>query len=286
MPWVNYHSHSLFCDGKAAPEEYVHAAIEKNFPAWGFSSHGPVPFPTVWNMKAERLDEYISVIAALRDQYKEEIEVYGGLELDYIEGRAPYKVADLKSKGLDFIIGSVHYFSHYPDGTAFCFDGKPEAFFQGLETVYRNDFRKAVMDYFSRVRTMLGENTPDIIGHFDKIKMHSTIRPYVDEHENWYRKEIEDSLDVAKEKGCILEANTRGLYKHDPPLLYPSAWILKRALEKDIPVMMNADAHLPSDADKGFEAAAEILMGLGFKTLRVILDGRYTDRPFDRSGLL
>jgi len=32
MSWVNYHTHCLYCDGKAEPEAYLIRAIEEGFP--------------------------------------------------------------------------------------------------------------------------------------------------------------------------------------------------------------------------------------------------------------
>ena len=37
----------------------------------------------------------------------------------------------------------------------------------------------------------------------------------------WYRKQVKETLDLIAEKGCIMEVNSRGLYKHDPPLVIP-----------------------------------------------------------------
>jgi histidinol-phosphatase (PHP family) len=79
MPWVNYHTHCRYCDGKAEPEAYLIKAIEKKFLAYGFSSHAPLPFTTTWNMKKENLRPYINEINQLREKYRAIIQVYVGL---------------------------------------------------------------------------------------------------------------------------------------------------------------------------------------------------------------
>ena len=41
---TNFHTHTVFCDGKNTPEEMVLSAIEKGFTALGFSGHGLTGF--------------------------------------------------------------------------------------------------------------------------------------------------------------------------------------------------------------------------------------------------
>jgi histidinol-phosphatase (PHP family) len=286
MPWVNFHSHSLFSDGKAAPEEFIKSAISKNFPAYGYSCHSPVPFQTAWNMDAGKLGEYIEEIARIRLAYKDIIEVYCGLELDYLNGIPHLPVSTLKAMGCDYIIGSVHFIDKYPDGTWFCFDGKPDVFFRGIEIIYNNDFRQAITAYYEKTRMMIDRDCPDIIGHMDKIKMHNTVSPYFDEEDNWYRNEVEETLDLIAEKGCIIEVSSRGLYKHDPPLLYPDARVIRQAYLRKIPVMINSDSHHPDEIDYCFSEAALILKQAGYKTLRILHKGSWQDMPFNETGIL
>ena len=286
MAWVNFHSHSIFCDGKANPEDYVIRAIEKGFPVYGFSAHAPVPFASVWNMPAEKLSEYFNEINRIKNRYFDEIQVYTGLEVDYIEGLWGCQASGLRTKQTDFFIGSVHYIGQYPDGTYFCFDGQPEAFFRGIEMIFHNDFKKAVSVYYHSVIRMTEIDKPDIIGHLDKIKMHSSVRPYVKEEEKWYTGLVEDTLEVIRKTGCMVEVNTRGLYKHNPPLLYPGPRVLKRLYRKRIPVVFNSDAHHPDEIESGFAFAAELLQDIGFKTVRVLLDGKWQDKKFNKQGLI
>jgi histidinol-phosphatase (PHP family) len=286
MPWVNFHSHSSFSDGKAAPEEYVLSAISKKFPAFGYSCHSPVPFSTRWNMEAANLPVYLGEIARIKNAYKDKIEVYCGLELDYINGVPYLPVRELKGMGCDYILGSVHFIDQYPDGRYFCFDGKPEVFFNGIEIIFKNDFRKAITAYYERTRMMIDRDCPDIIGHMDKIKMHNSVKSYFDDTEEWYRDQVKETLDLIAEKGCIVEVSSRGLYRSNPPLLYPDAWVIKQACLRNIPVMLNSDAHHPDEIDSCFTEAALILKQAGYTTLRILRKGSWHDVPFNETGIL
>lgn len=283
MCWVNLHSHSSFCDGKADPEDFILAAIDQKFLAYGYSSHAPTAYDTVWNMKESRMDDYIKAIEHIRSAFADKIEVYIGLEQDYSEG---VKHPDIPRHALDYTIGSVHFLGNYPDGSGFCFDGAPELFFQGAARLFNNDFRALITRYYEWSGAMIENNKPDIIGHMDKIKMHEHFRHYIDESAKWYIDQVHMFLDVAKKHNCIIEINTRGTYRKKPPLLYPAEWIIKIILDKKIPVMINSDAHHPSEISFGFRDTAKILSEMGFKTLRTLRKGSWVDIPFTEKGLI
>jgi histidinol-phosphatase (PHP family) len=133
---------------------------------------------------------------------------------------------------------------------------------------------------------MVQKERPDIVGHMDKIKMHNTVRPYFSEEDPWYREQVEESLYLISRTGCIMEVNTRGYYKHDPPLLYPGKWVLERAFDLRIPVLLSSDAHHPDEIESGLSYAAGILKDIGYRTLRILLDGRWEDRSFSERGLV
>ena len=85
MQLSNYHSHCTFCDGRSYPEEFVRFAISKGFRAYGFSSHSPLPFETNWNMSATDMPEYLQEVNRLRQKYADQIEIYAGLELAFLD---------------------------------------------------------------------------------------------------------------------------------------------------------------------------------------------------------
>lgn len=283
MCWINLHSHSSFCDGKADPEEFILAAIEKKFLGYGYSSHAPTAYDTRWNMKESRVQEYVQEIEHIRSSFADKIEVYTGLELDYSEH---IKHPDINRQSFDYIIGSVHFLGAYPDGAGFCFDGDPEQFFRGVAAVFNNDFRKVITRYYELSTAMIENTRPDIIGHMDKIKMHEPFRHYVDESESWYVGLVHMLLDAVKRQNCIVEINTRGTYRKKPPMLYPGDWVIRLIRDKKIPVMINSDAHHPSEIDLGFRETAKLLLESDIRTIRTLYKGRWTDIPFSENGLI
>ena len=85
---TNYHTHSLYCDGSASIEDFVKEAIRQGFSSYGVSSHSPIPFDTCWNMNRGDLPAYLDEVHFIKKKYEGRIEIYCGLEIDYLD-KAP-----------------------------------------------------------------------------------------------------------------------------------------------------------------------------------------------------
>lgn len=280
MNKFNLHTHSNFCDGAENPVDYVVTAIEKGFHTLGFSSHAPVPFTNNFAIKNEaRLREYCATIRNLKEEYKGRISIYLGLELDYIEAvTGDFKTIQEKC-GLDYTIGSVHLVRNGNDDRLWFIDGsKVESYDDGLNKVFLGDVKHAVSTYYEQVNRMLLTQKPDILGHFDKIKMHNKDR-YFREDEQWYKDLVMDLLDTIVKIGVIPEVNTRGIYKKRSSDLYPGVWILKEMKKKNIPVILSTDAHHPSEIDGYYDEAMKILTEIGFRSLVCYDNGSWLDLP-------
>ena len=79
---ANYHTHSLYCDGKSTLEEQVRAAEKCGLRQLGFSSHAPVPFENTFAMEEAKLPDYIREIDEL--QRTTDVTLLKSLECDYI----------------------------------------------------------------------------------------------------------------------------------------------------------------------------------------------------------
>jgi histidinol-phosphatase (PHP family) len=266
--FFNLHTHSKFCDGTGEPEEYVKAALEKGFHSLGFSSHAPVPFKNNFAIRDDqKLREYCTTIRDLQVKYKNRISIGLALEIDYIDGITRDFMEFRQSCGLDYTIGSVHLVKNGNDDRLWFIDGpKVESYDEGLKNIFGGNTRLAVTTYYNQLSRMIQAQKPDIIGHFDKIKMHNQNR-YFREDEVWYEKLVLDLLEVIKKSGSIIEVNTRGIYKKRCDDLYPGQWILKEIKDKGLSVTLSSDAHRPGEIDGYFAETLEILRNIGFKSL-------------------
>jgi histidinol-phosphatase (PHP family) len=281
MNYFNLHTHSNFCDGKEDPEAFVVEAMARGFHTLGFSSHAPVPFSNNFAIKDEdELRNYCARIRELKESYRDRISIYLGLELDYIEGICGGFTGMKQKWGLDYTIGSVHLVRNGSAEDLWFIDGpRVESYDDGLKNVFSGNIKQAVSAYYKQVNTMLISQGPDILGHFDKIKMHNKDR-YFREDEPWYRDLVTDLLETILKSGVIVEVNTRGIYKKRCDDLYPGVWILKEMKKKNIPITLSADAHHPSEIDAYYAEAVEILKGIGYRSLRCLDRGNWHELFF------
>jgi histidinol-phosphatase (PHP family) len=271
----NFHTHTTFCDGKEPPENFVMEAIKQDFKALGFSGHAPVPFANQFTTPPEKLDEYCAVIRNLKEQYRDKIDIYLALEADYIPG-VTWDFSSFNDRcQLDYIIGSVHMVTGDHRDKYWMIDGiLRDSYDEGLKECFDGDIRKGVEAYYNQTAEMVSTQQPTIIGHFDKIKMWNQNRYFTGE-EPWYRQAVTGALEVIKEKGCIVEVNTRGLYKHTTGEPFPGAAILEEIHRMAIPVTLNADAHRPQEISGSFNEALDLLQTIGFDHLRVFHKGAW-----------
>ena len=86
---ANYHTHTPRCNHAEGEEwQYVERALEAGFVELGFSDHTPYFFDkpgyySSFRMRPEQLEDYVSTILSLREEYRERILLYLGLEAEY-----------------------------------------------------------------------------------------------------------------------------------------------------------------------------------------------------------
>ncbi|TRX71354.1 histidinol-phosphatase [Carboxylicivirga sp. M1479] len=283
MGWTNYHGHCEYCDGAGKIEDYIIKAIELEMDAVGISSHAPVPFPTDWTMPAYKLESYQKEIDALKIKYQDQIKVYKSLEVDYIPGLAAPNHEKINECHLDYTVGSVHYIGKMQDGTHWAVDAPADEFKKGLDYSFDGDGKRAAIRYFELQREMLEDAKPTILGHMDKIKMHNQTFNLFDEQEQWYVDEVIKTLALAKEKGVIVEINTKAFYRDDH--LFPGPEHFKKMKELGVAITINSDAHHPDKLTNAFEEVAQMLVDAGYTHLTELIDGQWQEVPFTNVGI-
>jgi histidinol-phosphatase (PHP family) len=268
MKLFNFHTHTNFCDGSSDPEDYIKAAIDKGFISLGFSSHSPLPFENRFAiLNSDRLLVYADTIRNLKEKYRDSLNVFLGLEIDFIPGVSQSFDFFKKTSGLEFIIGGVHLIKKVDQKDLWFTDGPmQETYDRGMRMLFGNDTRAAVTAYWRQVREMISTQKPDIVAHLDKIKMHNKNR-FFTEDEKWYQDQLDETLDLIAETGTIVEVNTRGIYKGRSDELFPGVQALKKIHHKKIPVTLSSDAHHPDELSGHFEETIEMMKTIGFEEL-------------------
>ena len=78
----NLHTHTRYCDGADTPREIVEQAIEKGFESIGFSGHSYMHYSQFFLKHGDKTWEYKKEVSTLKEEYKESIKIYLGLEVD------------------------------------------------------------------------------------------------------------------------------------------------------------------------------------------------------------
>ncbi len=270
---TNYHTHCAFCDGKMMPEDYVLSAAKKGFSSIGFTSHAPVLFETDWTMKPANLPIYIDLINSLKGKYKNEIQIYTGLETDYYPGCKDYR----DYPGVDYTIGAIHFIYDEKNRKYMALDGSIDEFIETLDITFNGDIQALVEVYYDLLREMLKTHTPDILAHLDVIKKNNINNQFFIETDSWYRKQVEELLKIIKKNNVIVEVNTGGISRGYTTDVYPSSWILRLMKQMDIPLVLNSDAHHPDWIDTYYNNALDIIKKSGYTHERILYDGHWQD---------
>jgi histidinol-phosphatase (PHP family) len=274
----NYHIHTSYCDGQADAEAFVQAALQQGLQSIGFSSHAPLPFATRWCMLLDKLPQYLDEIGLLKLRYASQIEIYAGLELDYVPGIEAFRQQHILSQALDYVIGSVHLVGAEFSALPWTVDGPTSLFDDGVRQLYHGDVQALVLEYYRRTRAMLQEGGIDIVGHLDRILYNNIARRWWDETAPWYRAAVEETLQAIAARNMLVELNLQGLYA---PLASPnpSAWVLRRCHELGIRIVVTTDAHRPERVASGLERAQELLLASGYRETWRLRAGRWQVQP-------
>lgn len=274
MKKFNFHTHSNFCDGKNSIEEMCQAAIDRGLEILGFSSHAPVPFKNEWSMSFSHVQEYQDKIKVVQELHKGKLQVFKGLEADYIPNRTVPFADWYRMLRLDYLIGGIHFVAIEGSDALWSIDGPVEPYDEGLQLHFQGNIQKAVHAYYSQMRDMVTEEKPDVVAHLDKITMHNAGRYFTDE-EAWYKAEVHETLETIARHGTIVEINTRGLYRRKHTDFYPSVSIIQQCVQMGIPLTISTDAHASDECDKGFELATDAILRCGGRHIMYLHNGRW-----------
>ena len=261
------HTHTMFCDGQDDVETMCRAAYEKKMYAIGFSAHAPITRQTgiesEWNLKDEQVDEYIEQVLAAKRRWQGKLPVFLGMEVDYIKGLRSPMDSDIRALNLDYIIGSVHYIVHANGTEPFTVDGPLEEFEKGLNEGFGGNGEALMHYYYDAVAEMTAMGGFDILGHADMIKKNCQNRSFWPTESEFSRQE-EIARAVAG-TNIAVEVNTGGLNREKINDVYPSLPFLRLFREREVPVIITADAHCAQDIDGHYNTALQALICANFK---------------------
>lgn len=242
---VDLHNHTTLCNhAEGTLQEYIEAAIASGTKVFGFSDHAPMDFDPEYRMSFEQMQAYQTDVLALKEKYKNDIEVLLGYEVDYLEGHLDTRVLNAD---VDYLIGSVHFIDKWGfDNPEFI--GRYES--EDIDEIWKQ--------YFKAVENMAKSQHFDIVGHLDLIKVFKFLpkQNIVDI--------AHDALIAIKKSNMTLELNVAG-YRKPIGEAYPSEALLKEAFKLGIPITFASDAHTPQQVSLYSNEIMNLAKSVGYQ---------------------
>lgn len=255
---TNFHTHSTYCDGKNTPEEMVLEALNKGFTHLGFSGHSFFDDSEEYSMSEDSEKAYFGEINALKEKYKDKIQILCGIEQDYFSKPVKYPY--------DYKIGSVHYI--LKNNEFLVIDGSVDELSKILAKHYNGNFDLFAKDYFEVVGNVAEKTGADIIGHFDLILKNQERIGYTPTA-MFYNCAEKAVLKLLK-YNIPFEINTGAIARGYRTTPYPDFKILKFICNNGGNIIINSDCHQKEYLDCEFEAARDLAIKAGFKKQAIL----------------
>lgn len=264
----NLHIHTTYADGSDSPEQIVLKAIEKGFDSIGFSEHTYMEFSNYpYQMTIEDMTKYKNEIYSLKEKYKNQIEIFCGLEYELF--------SEVPVEGFDYLIGSVHYLDF--EGKKIGFDRSVDEVRDFVNNNFGGDALKFAKRYFETLLLLPQKHSFDIIGHFDLLSKTNEQRHFIDTTSKEYLNYGYEAIHNLKGKIPLFEVNTGAISRGYRTTPYPQTEFLKEFKNCGFGVVITSDCHNKDFIDCYYNEAKELLLSVGFKTQFILTKDGFTE---------
>jgi len=239
----NFHTHTIYCDGKNTAREMIEQALSLKFDALGFSGHAHTGFPSSWSMTEENTEKYIEEITALKSEYSDRIRIYLGTELDYF--------SIFSKERYDYTIGSVHYLEC--DGEFWPVDSSAKEQIECAEKYFGGSLYNYAGKFFEYAGDVIRKTDADIIGHFDLVTKFNENNALFDVSDKRYINAWIDAADRLIETGRPFEINTGAIARGLRTSPYPAMDMTEYINSKGGCFIVTSDCHYREKLDWAFE---------------------------------
>ena len=227
---ANYHTHTFRCNhASGADRDYVENAIRAGMKTLGFSDHSPMIFNKAtygdyysnFRMRPEQAEDYFRSVLDLRAEYKNEINVLAGVEVEYYPDCFPGYLEFIRQFPLDYMILGQHFIGHEGPGLD-AFDPAPDAL--------------RLRRYYDAVIAAVNTGLFLYVAHPDVIHFTGDAAVY----ESYTRS----FLETLRPLDPVLEINQHG---HLGGRHYPNETFWRLAGEYGFKAVVGVDAHDPAE---------------------------------------
>ena len=264
----NLHTHTTYVDGKDTPEEIILEAIERGFGSIGFSEHSYLVHSFYPNqLTMPKMERYRQEVAALKEKYRGQIDVFCGLEYDFY--------SDFVPEGYDYLIGSVHYID-CGDAVA-TFDHGVDETKEFIDRYFGGEPLAFAKKYFETVARLPEKYAFDIVGHFDLLVKNNDKGHFFDVTSKQYLDYGFEAIHALRGKIPFFEVSTGAMVSGKRNCPYPEMPFLKEFRDCGVGAVITSDCHNKLYLDGCFEEAREVLAAAGFRSRWVLTDNGFKE---------
>ena len=248
MKKENYHTHTTGSDGKLKPEDLIKLAIKKKFDILGITDH--YFFPSGFRDWGNEYysDKHYKELNELKIKYKNKIKVLVNVEFDWLEDYGGWIRKEATKRKYDYRFVSMHFIKIGKE--YFPIDHSEELFREMIKDA--GGIKKLMKKYYSGLRQAIKTGCFDVVAHFDLIKTWNKDGKYFSREEDWYGREVSETLKLIKKKNMKIDLNSSGLRKACGEQ-YPSLEILREAKKLGIGILVGTDAHNGGELEAGLD---------------------------------
>ena len=246
---ANYHTHTYRCHhAKGTERGYIDTSIEGGIKYLGFSEHAPLDLnsgkESSHRMYMEDMGNYVARLRALREEYKDVIDIKIGLEMEYYPEYFEKMLKNAIDSGIEYLILGQH-----------CLDDNDDVW-----SVRIGDSEEYLDIYIDRVCRAARTGVFSYIAHPDVINFTGDRKLFL--------RKMRKICELSLETGLPLEINFWGIHegKH-----YPAHDFWKMVGDMGCDVVYGCDAHTKSAAfdPKLLEVAEEIREKYNLKVIEL-----------------
>lgn len=181
----------------------------------------------------QRFHRYVARCRSLQEELSDRIRVYVGFETESYPGALQWARQLRDEYRPDYIVGSIHHLEDIGfDLSAASYRAAVDRA-GGIEALYRR--------YFDRQYELIVRLRPQVVGHFDLIRLYDPDYRIRLKHPD-IQKKIHRNLEAIRQLGLAIDVNARAYLKgFDEP--YPSIAILQQAIAAGIFLLPGDDSH-------------------------------------------
>jgi len=242
----------------------VESAIQNQVSILGFAEHGPAchPHPKYRGLEPAEIEPYLLEVQKLKEEYRDQIQIFCGLELDYMPAKLDYYLKLKRGYPFDYFLASVHLIDdwHVDDP-----DSLPKSKHRNADppTLY--------WLYYQQVMAAADTGLFHALAHLDYLRR---SLPHPPAHPPGFARDL--FAEVASEiaaSGIAVEINTRGMFIPSSAEFHPTVPFLQQLIRAGVQFTLGSDAHEASRVGDALPWARSLLRDLGVEDLCYFRNG-------------